>query len=219
MQTIHSRRPSLLFAEDFGSPASRSPPGRAAEPPAPPPPSREEIEAQLAESYSHGLSAGIARATADQAEMGRRLIGSIAAGIEAARAEALAAADAASEEIARLLVVCLTTAFPALAEKLGPPAAACFAREVVQPLYGVPRITLRCSPHALAAMERELAGLDEDIRAAIEITPTDAMMPGDVRISWGVAVAQRDSRALWRRMQDALAQTGVIDLADIQEPS
>lgn len=213
--TTQPRRPSPLFAEDFDG----TPPRRTPEPPAPPPPTRAEVEAQLADSYGQGLSAGIARATADQAEVARRLLDSIASGLAAARADALAAAEEASGEIARLLVTCLTTAFPALSERLGPAQVASYAREVIRPLYGVPQITLRCSPHALAALDRELAGLEPDIRAAIEITPTDAMLPGDVRITWGVTVAERNSRALWRRMQDALAQTGVINLADIQEPT
>jgi flagellar biosynthesis/type III secretory pathway protein FliH len=205
---------SPLFTEDFDGPR---PPRRAAAPSAPPPTSPEEIAAQLAAAYAEGLSAGIARAAADQDEMERRLSGSIVAGLEAARAEAHEAADVASTEIAQLLVTCLTTAFPALDERLGPAEAAAFAREILAPMYGEPQIALRCSPHAVPALEKVLAGFEEELRAAITITPTDAMLPGDVRITWGVAVARRDSRTIWRAMQEALAQAGVITLADIQE--
>ncbi len=205
---------SPLFAEDFDGPAQ---PRCAAAPPPPPPPTREEVEALVATSYGEGLSADIARAAADQAEMQRRLLSAIAGGLDAARDEAQAAAHATSKEIAHLLVTCLATAFPALGEKLGPEEAAAFAREIVEPMFGEPAIALSCSPHALAALERALTGLEPALRAAITITPTDEMLPGDVRITWGVAVAQRDSRVLWRRIQEALAQAGVIALADIQE--
>lgn len=210
--TRPARAHAALFDEDFDTGATRR---RTAEPPPPPPPTPAEIEAQVARAYGDGLSEGMARATADRAEITRRLLETIADQMQATRADVLEAADTAAAALSRLIFRCLTASFPALEKRLGPDDAATFARLIVESLYDVPQIVVRANPHAVPALTAAFDAFDTDLRARIEITPTDALSPGDTRISWGAGHATRDPDATWRRTLEALAGIGLAETSDL----
>ena len=81
----------------------------------------------------------------------------IAEQLAAARAEAAAVAEQSSEAIARLLLDCFATAFPALSARHGASEVAAVMHLVLPALHREPKITVRINPHLIAAMTEEIA--------------------------------------------------------------
>ena len=57
----------------------------------------------------------------------------------------------------------------------------------------------------------DLAGFDAELSADIALLPTDALPPGDLRVTWAEGALIRDTGAICRAMQDVLAGLGLLD--------
>jgi len=202
--------PGVLFAEDLDH-AEQSLPDPAPEP--------EVIEpvfsaTDLAAAREQGFLDGHAEATLAAAAGDQRAtaeaLAMITQQIEAAREEAAAIAEASADAVARLLLQTLATLFPALCARHGEAELTAVLRVVLPALTEEPAITVRANPHNAPGLTRELARLDPDLAARIQLVPTDAMIRGDVRVAWRHGTAVRDSAALWAQVADALGQTGLL---------
>lgn len=207
-----ARRPAILFAEDFdaspGITVLDEPPEEPELPPPPPPPpaiTEADVVAARADAYAEGHRNGLARAAADRAEVTRQMLGVIADRLQGARAEASRVAEEHANAVARLLLGTLATMLPALCARHGAAEVTALTRAVLPALVREPRVTIRISPHVVAAVEQELARLDPELHGRVSLVPTDAVTPGDVRIAWQDGTAIRDAASLWRNVAGALA--------------
>jgi len=60
---------------------------------------------------------------------------------------------------------------------------------------------------------------DAELAADIALLPTDALAPGDLHVGWTEGALVRDTGAICRAMQDALAGLGLLDPAPVFGPS
>jgi flagellar biosynthesis/type III secretory pathway protein FliH len=196
----------LLFDEDFDLP--------------PPPPEPEVIQpvftaAELMAARDEAARDSHDSALAEAAGSARALMGralaEIAAQIAAARAEAASIAEQSAEAIARLLLDCFATAFPALSARHGAGELAAMLREILPALHREPKITVRINPHLIAPMTEEIHALDAELATHVRLIPTDAMAPGDARVTWENGAATRSSVALWEQIEGILAPAGLLN--------
>jgi flagellar biosynthesis/type III secretory pathway protein FliH len=205
-----SIRPGIiLFDEDFDLPPRADEP-EVIEPVYSIRELNEAREAAAADSRERAL----AEADGSARMMASRALTAIAAQLETARAEAASIAEQSSEAIARVVMSCFASAFPALAARHGEGEVAALLREILPALHREPTITVRVNPHTAAAMTAEIDALDTDLAARVRLVPTDAVSPGDARINWENGAAARDAVSLWRQIENILAPAGLLNSAD-----
>ncbi len=220
-----ARRPAILFAEDFDAPPGITvlddPPEETPSPPPPPPPpaiTEADIAAARADAYAEGHRTGLAQAAADRAEVTRQMLSTIATRLDGARTEAARIAEEQADALARLLLGTLAIVLPASCARHGAAEVAALTRAVLPALAREPRVTIRVSPHVARAVEQELARLDPELHGRVALVPTDAVAPGDARITWQDGAAVRDAAALWREVAEALAPLDLLPAADPAAP-
>lgn len=209
------RRPAILFAEDFDAPAGVTvldDPTESAEP-EPPPVTQAEAAAAQEKSYAEGFKNGLAQAAADRAEVTAQMLRVIAERLQDADAEARRMVEESAEAVTRLLLGTLATMLPATCARHGDAEVVAAMRAILPALSHEPHVILRISPHVVGAVTQELEQMDSEIAGKISLTPTDAVPPGDVRISWQDGQATRDASALWHDIAETLAP---LDLFPIE---
>jgi flagellar assembly protein FliH len=167
-----------------------------------------------ADAYAEGHRNGLAQAAADRAEVTRQMLATIAERLGGAAAEAALVAEESAASVARLLLGTLASVLPALCARHGAAEVAALTRAVLPALTREPRISIRLSPHVVRAVEQELARLDPELHGRIALVPTDAVPPGDVRITWADGAAQRDAAALRQAVAEALAPLDLLGAAE-----
>ena len=198
----------MLFGEDFDRPPAAAPPPE----PTIVEPTFSALELEAAREAANREAWDAARAEFDgsaKAAAGRALA-DISAQIAAAQEEVAAIAEQSAVTVARLLMDCFATLFPALRVRHGATEAAAVLREILPMLQREPKISVRVNPHIAAEMTSEIQALDPDLATKIRLIPTDAMTEGDVRIAWDHGAAVRDAAALWRQIEDVLAPAGLL---------
>jgi hypothetical protein len=199
----------ILFDEDFDLP----------------PPSREpeviepvysigELNAAREAAAKDSRERALAEADASARMMASRALIAISDQHEAPRAEAVSIAEQSSEAIARLLMSCFATAFPALCARHGQHELTALLREILPALHREPNITVRISPRISAELATEVHALDAELAKRVRLLPTDALSPGDARIDWENGAATRDAASLWRQIENILAPAGLLNSAD-----
>ena len=206
----------VFFDEDFDLP-----------PPAPMPPEPEIIEptftaedlrAAREQAARESRDAALLEAETSASAAAARTLEAVAEALSATREDAAAIAEQSAEAMIRLLLDCFATAFPALSARHGARETAAILRAVLPALRHEPRISVRVSPHAAQALEREIDKLDPDVSSRVKLVPTDALANGDVRIAWENGSAVRDAKALWAQIEDILAPAGLLSPAqDVRE--
>ena len=213
LSAARPHRPSLLgvlYAEDFDDD------GAASSVPEPQPgPEPEIIEPTFSASELEAARAEARRAGRTEAEHGvvasrTRLLAKLAEGVTEARVGAYAAAEHAAEGVARCMLSALAACLPALCEQHGAEELRVLARTLLPALSEEPRITMRVNPHMMAAMQAEIASLDAELAERIHLLPTDAVAPGDARISWAEGSAARDSSRARAAFEQGLASLGLL---------
>jgi flagellar biosynthesis/type III secretory pathway protein FliH len=199
----------ILFDEDFDLPPPSNEP-EVIEPVY----SLGELNAAREEAAKDSRERALAEADASARMMASRALIAISDGLEAARAEAASIAEQSSEAIARLLMRCFATAFPALSARHGQLELTALLREILPALHREPTITVRVSPHVSAELATDVHALDADLAKRVRLIATDAVSPGDARIDWENGAATRDAASLWRQIENVLAPAGLLDPAD-----
>jgi flagellar assembly protein FliH len=210
-----SRRPGvLLFDEDFDQP----------------PPSDEpeviqpvftlaEILAARDEAARESRDEALAEADASARAAAQLALTAIAAQVAAARSEVTSIAEQSSEAIARLLLGCFATAFPALSARHGTDELTAVIRAILPALHREPKITVRINPHHVTALTEEFRTFDTDLAARVRLLATDAVALGDARITWENGAATRDTTSLWQQIENVLASTGLVDATITEQPA
>jgi hypothetical protein len=196
----------LLFDEDFDLPT------------APPEPemiqplfTAAELMAARHEAARDSRDSALAEADDLTRAAISRTLAEIATQIGAARAEAASIAEQSADAIAGLLFDCFATAFPALSARHGAGELAAVLREILPALHREPKITVRINPHLIAPMTEEIHAMDAELAAHVRLIPTDAMAPGDARVTWENGAATRNSVSLWEQIEGILAPAGLLN--------
>jgi flagellar biosynthesis/type III secretory pathway protein FliH len=196
----------LLFDEDFDLPT------RQAEPEVILPVfSAAELASARDEATQEGRDLATAEAEASSRAASSRCLAEIAAQMSAARAETATIAEESAEAIARLLLGCFATALPALSARHGAAELTALLRQLLPALRREPKIIVRINPHLVPAMTEEIHSLDADLSARVRLIPTDAVAPGDARITWDNGAASRDAASLWKQIENILAPAGLVN--------
>lgn len=215
----------VLYAEDFdlldfeAMPAGLAAAAAASMSVAPQAPETTAVaaltEADLEETRllarAEGAAAAMAAADQQAAQSGRRAMDALAASLGDARAEGARLAEEHAEAIARLVLSTLAANLPATCARHGEAEARALVRALLPHLSAEPQVVIRCSPHDADGMRAELARLGPDAPAAAQVVPTDAVVPGDVRVTWQGGGATRDARRAWAAVHEALAPLGLLD--------
>ncbi len=132
------------------------------------------------------------------------------------RAGARDAAMQAAESVAKCMLSALLTCLPALCERHGAAELRALSRAVLPGLVDEPKIVVRVNPQMVAGMQAEMAALDFELAERVHLLPTDAVAPGDARISWADGSVTRDAGKARQIVEDALAALGLLqrEIAD-----
>ena len=117
---------------------------------------------------------------------------------------------AAADSVAKCMLAALVACLPALCERHGPAELRALSRAVLPGLHDEAKIVVRIHPHVLPAMQDEVAALDFELAERIHLLPTEAVAPGDVRISWADGSVTRDAGRTRHLIEDALATLGLL---------
>ena len=200
----------VLYAEDFDEAV---PPPSPADEPAPEPEIIEPVfsAAELDNARAAGRMAGLAEAERSIAASRLQVLRLIAENMCNAREAACELAADAADAAARCMLTALTACLPALCTRHGPGEVRAFVRIILPALTEEPRITVRVHPHMIAVLEDEFASMDFEIVERITLQPSDAIMPGDVRVNWSAGSASRQSARARAAIEEALAMLGMLD--------
>jgi len=196
----------LLFDEDFDLPPPRFEPE-----PIQPVFSAADLRAAREEAARESRDIAAAEASASTQVTARLALAEIGRQIAASQAEVTSIAEQSAEAIARLLLDCFASAFPALSARHGPGEVTAVIRVILPALHREPKITVRVNPHILEDVTAELRILDPDLAARVHLVPTDAMPRGDARIAWENGAAARDTASLWSQIESILTGIGPLN--------
>ncbi len=204
----------LLYAEDFDDlPAL---PASAPEPPHPEPEMIEptftlaELEAARAAGQEDGAAAERARLAAEDATARSRALDALATALADAADAARIVMETAADGLAQAVLSLVAAGLPALCVRHGEREARALVQHLLPTLGAEPRITIRVNPSLLNDVRTDLAGLDPEIAAAVQLVASDAMPPGDVRVSWESGMCQRSAAAACAAVREALAPLGLL---------
>ena len=200
----------VLYAEDFDEAA---PPPSSAGEPAPEPEVIEPVfsAAELDRARAEGRAAGLAEAERSIGASRLQVLRLIAENMSNAQEAACNLAADAADAAARCMLTALTACLPALCTRHGANELRAFVRIVLPALIEEPQITVRVHPHMIAVLQDELASMDFDIAERITLQPADAVMPGDVRVTWSAGSASRQGARARAAVEEALAMLGLLD--------
>lgn len=213
-ETLRDALIGVLYAEDFD--ADDTIPVAAPIVASAPPPEPEVIEPtfsadDLAMARDEARLQGRTEAEHGLAAARVRMLDLIAAGLADAREAAAAVAEARADTIGRIMLSAMVACLPALCSRHGAIELRALVQAVLPELVDEPRITVRVNPQMAAAMNAEITALDPDLAERIVLLPTDAMPPGDARITWQDGQAIRDAGQARRLLEDALAALGLLE--------
>ena len=176
-----------------------------------PPPPPVDLEAVRSEAFEAGVRFAARGVETRLAEAAERMTAALVGALCEAGSAARAVAEEAAAAIARTALAAIAAALPAACSKHGGREIAALARAVLPGLTTAPRVTLRVSACGATEMERIVKQLDPDLHGRVEIVPSDSVPAGDVRIVWQDGHAVRDTGAVLRAVDEALAMLGFID--------
>ncbi len=203
----------VIYAEDFDDPAL--PDDAAAPPDAEPEPiepsfTLAELEATRTAAFAEGAVAERARLAAEDAAARSRALDALAMALASAAEAARMVTEEIAEGLAQAVLSLVAAGLPALCAHHGESEARALLQSLLPTLGSEPRIIVRLNPNLLDAVRADLAGLDPEIAAVVQLVPTDAMPPGDVRVSWEGGTCQRSTAAACAAVREVLAPLGLL---------
>jgi flagellar biosynthesis/type III secretory pathway protein FliH len=205
-------RPSLLgvlYAEDFDETGSN---GMAAPDPVPEPEVIEPVftAAELDAARAEASSAGQAAAERGLAGSRTQLLARLASTMEEAREGAREVAEQAAEGVARCMLGALAACLPSLCEQHGVAELRAFVRTLLPALTEEPRVIVRINPAMMAMMQSEIGSLDDEVAERVQLLATEAVPPGDARVTWSEGSAVRDTSRARAAFALGLAELGLL---------
>ena len=202
-----AQRPLAFFSEDFDRPAA---PVNAPEPDtAPALFTAEEMAASRAVAWAEGHEAASRETAQDDARQLGQSLAAVAEALSSTRAEYLAQAESAAEELARLLSGALAAALPALCAQHGAAEIQAVAAEILPPLIHESHVRVQVAPHRVDALQQQIAALDPELVRIISVMAAPQLGPSDIAIRWQHGEAIRDAGQIWNNIRNILAPHGL----------
>lgn len=213
MDGMASRFVGILYAEDFDDP--ELPPAGELPPmpePEPAPPSFTLADLEAAQRIARTEAVQAARAEWERSALHDRTqsLAAIASAVTGTQQEARALADAVADGTARTMLSMLAGLLPDLCAQHGGAEVRALLRNLLPTLTQQPRITVRIAPSVLDGVREDLALLDEELVAAIELTAAP-LAPGDTRVTWTDGSLVRDQAAIRLAITAALTELGLLE--------
>jgi hypothetical protein len=215
MDGVASRFVGILYAEDFDDlelpPVADLPP--MPEPaPAAAPPSFTLADLEAAQRIARTEAVQAARAEWERSALHDRTqsLAAVASALAGAQQEARVLADAVADGTARTMLSMLAGLLPDLCAQHGGAEVRALLRHLLPTLAQQPRIAVRIAPAMLDGVRKDLALLDEDLVAAIELTAAP-LTPGDARVTWTDGSLVRDQAAIRHAITAALTELGLLE--------
>ncbi len=217
-----------LFADDFDeidAAAARAAAMPAEEPPPPPPPPPTYDQEQLDAACERARADGYARGTADAAMSEGAVIAAtlsrIADELANAAASAASTAEQCAEAFGRLLFSVMVAGFPNLRTLHGEEELRAVLRRGMPGMVQETQVTIEVHPTMLPVVQSELAAVPLKQQQHMTIEPSEAIPPGDARITWPNGGLIRDTVAVHTAIADILRPLGLLpdpapETADIQ---
>lgn len=211
-----SRFVGILYAEDFDDdpelpPASGLPP---APEPEPAPASFTMADLEAAQRIARTEAVQAARTEWERSALHDRTqsLAAIASAVAGAQQEARTLADAVADGTARTVLSVLAGLLPELCAQHGGAEVRALLRHLLPTLAQQPRIAVRVAPAVLDGVREDLALLDEDLAAAVQLTAAP-LSPGDARVTWTDGSVVRDQAAIRSAITAALTELGLLEPA------
>lgn len=208
-QTTARGRAGILYAEDFDE---------LPLPPAPPAPQAPGItQAELDGAIAMARAEAVHDARMDwqrgalQAQADALM--AIAQALTNAEEDARAMAESVAEGLARTILSITVGLLPAACARHGPNELRAVLRRLLPTLAQQPRVVVRLSPAVLEDVRADLTQLDEDLAAAVILTPA-TLAPGDARVTWTDGALIRDTAAMRAAVTAALTGLGLLELIE-----
>ncbi len=214
MDGMASRFVGILYAEDFDDdpelpPAADLPPVPE---PAPAPPSFTLADLEAAQRIARTEAVQAARAEWERSALHDRTqsLAAIASAMTGVQGEARVLADAVAEGSARTILSVLAGLLPELCARHGGAEVRALLRHLLPTLGQQPRIVVRVAPAVLDGVREDLALLDEDLAASVELNAAP-LTPGDARVTWADGSLNRDEAAIRHAITAALTELGLLE--------
>ncbi len=208
----------ILYAEDFDDPelppADDLPPPVPEPAPAAPPPSFTLADLEAAQRIARTEAVQAARAEWERSALHDRTrsLAAVASAVAGAQEEARTLANAVADGTARTVLSVLAGLLPDLCAQHGGAEVRALLRHLLPTLAQQPRIAVRVAPAVLDGVREDLALLDEDLAAAVQLAAAP-LAPGDARVAWADGSLHRDQAAIRQAVTSALAELGLLEPA------
>ena len=197
----------ILYAEDFDNPSEldhvSSNESTKREPP-PPAITQEDVDSACAAA----VSAARAEWQSGTEEMRLAAIAALGPILASIREGAEQSAVAVTEATVTTILSMVTGLLPHFSHEHGPAEVRSLLVRLLPMIRSQTRINVRVHTDVVAALQRDIAELEPDLAAMIDVTAAP-LERGDVKVSWENGSITRDSRKIMQAVQDALGQLGL----------
>ena len=207
-----SYRGSLaLFADDFEAPAAPAP--SAPEPEqvsAPPGHDQEDLDAACARARAEGYAEGTADTKSTETARVSATLARIGDLMGEASASAARVAEEGADTMTQLLMAAMLAGYPQLHKRHGAEELRAVIRKSMPGMLLESKVVFHVHPSMVDLVTGELAALRPDQRAHMTIEPTEAVPPGDARITWPNGAAIRDTATIHTAIAEILGPLGLL---------
>lgn len=196
----------ILYAEDFDDPADLDVQKfqKQAEPPPPPAITQADVDAACA--------AAVRAARLDwqvgQEQARTSAITSMNAVLKSLHGTAERTTLAVAEGTVTTILAMVSALLPNLAREHGPTEVRALLGRLLPSIRSRERISVRVHPELVAAIQRDLGGLNDDLASMVDVIAAPIEL-ADVKVSWENGSMTRDIGQIARAVQDALSQLGL----------
>ncbi len=199
--------PRVLFAEEFDTFTTASP----AEPEVIAPNfTLADLEEARETAHQIGLAAGRADAEQVAADRVRDAMGRVMAAIGGIEEKRAREAEAVAEKLAGALLAALASALPALCVRHGEAEARAMVASILPGLTQTQTVQLRTHSSVLPGVLAQIQALRTTRMPSIDAQPDEAMVPGDIDMTWQDGAATRSARRICAEIDTILGLNGLL---------
>ncbi len=202
-------------AEDLG--------GDAVRPARKPPPKfgEEDLERARAEGHASGKKIGAQEAMQSIEQQISRAVNAVSAQMSGLAQAQVESHERQGREALEVALVVVRKIFPRLAGRHGLAEVESVVCDCLERLRDEPRIVIRVADAVLDQVEARIGELvaRAGFEGKIVYLAQDGLNPGDVRVEWADGGAERDSKRLWREIEQITARIASPDTPEAPVPA
>ncbi|GAB6054632.1 FliH/SctL family protein [Magnetospira thiophila] len=199
----------FLFDTDFGEPLeakTKKAKEKEAPPEPPPPPTFSEAEMAQArtESEAAGHKKGLAEAQQSIEERTAKALEQLGEQIKALFDDEQNTVEEAKRDAVAVAAAVAVKMFPGLNRRHGVDEVTYLVADILERLREEPKVAIRISEEDSEAMVEHIEALSEGLgfEGRLTVLSDETLGAGDCRIEWNDGGAERDSKAMWRQIDE-----------------